>query len=172
LGVLKERGLVGLVVYLGYYFYPIYLLLKGERALRAKSGTILSELAPGAVLTIHFALIAGILALVMNIAMSTFYSPFLQAFLWLWLGIGARSAMHVRDLADSLGEAGCHGRAVQCSRQGSLVGHAVGIVDWRSTLCRLQRYSDFKKRYVGHPSRSTYGWQPKIPLPNEFSTRG
>jgi hypothetical protein len=30
--------------------------------------------------------------------MSTFYSPFLQGFLWMWLGVGARSAARAREL--------------------------------------------------------------------------
>jgi hypothetical protein len=39
----------------------------------------------------------GGLALVMNIGMATFYMPFLQGFLWMWLGIGARCAMTIRE---------------------------------------------------------------------------
>jgi hypothetical protein len=100
LGVLQEKGVIGLLVFLGYYLYPLYRLRKGQKAL-ALSDRDVSVLAPAAATTIHAAFIMGGLALVMNVAMSTFYSPFLQGFLWLWLGIGTRSALTIREWAPS-----------------------------------------------------------------------
>jgi hypothetical protein len=97
LGVLREKGLIGMVVFLGYYLYPLFLIQKGERAARRFGGS-LEEQTPATVLSIHFGLIVVVLALIMNLGMSTFYSPFLQGFLWMWLGIGARSAETARAL--------------------------------------------------------------------------
>jgi len=91
LDVLREKGSIGFVVFLAYYLYPLHLLLRGRRAIRGSYG-LLSELAPAGAWCVHVGLIMGILALVMNIGMATFYSPFLQGFLWLWLGIGSGCA--------------------------------------------------------------------------------
>jgi hypothetical protein len=33
----------------------------------------------------------------MNIGMSSFYNPALQAFLWIWLGIGAAAARSLQE---------------------------------------------------------------------------
>jgi O-antigen ligase len=100
LGVLREKGLMGMVVFLGYYLYPLFLIQKGERAARHFGGS-LEEQAPATVLSVHFGLIVVVLALIMNLGMSTFYSPFLQGFLWLWLGVGARSSVTARALVYS-----------------------------------------------------------------------
>jgi hypothetical protein len=47
---------------------------------------------PATTVCAQFGLLVGVLALIMNIPMSTFYNPFLQGFIWLWLGIGAGAA--------------------------------------------------------------------------------
>ena len=90
LSVLREKGSIGFFVYLGYYLYPIYLTWRGRQAIRVSN--LLTERAPAHVVCVNAALAMGTLALVMNIGMSTFYTPFLQGFLWLWLGIGAGCA--------------------------------------------------------------------------------
>jgi O-Antigen ligase len=95
LGVLREKGLLGLFVFLGYYFYPLFLLGAGERIALHRDSAIAVH-TPANLAVLHAALLMGVLALVMNIGMATFYSPFLQGFLWLWLGLGARSAMSIR----------------------------------------------------------------------------
>jgi hypothetical protein len=38
---------------------------------------------------------------VMSIGMSTFNTPLLQSFLWLWLGVGARSAKVIADVSQA-----------------------------------------------------------------------
>lgn len=91
LGVLREKGLIGLLIFLGYYLYPLYLIRRGQRAARFYSASIVDQ-APATLVAIHFAMIIGVLALIMDVGMSTFYSPFLQGFLWLWFGLGARAA--------------------------------------------------------------------------------
>ena len=97
LAVLKEKGLLGLVVFLGYYLYPLHLLRQGERAV-SSLGYQFSDSAPATILSVHFGFILGIMALITNVPMSTFYTPFLQGFLWLWLGVGARSARTVQEI--------------------------------------------------------------------------
>src|SRR4029077_12823973 len=95
LGVLREKGLLGFFVFLGYYLYPLFLLGKGERyALRQDSELAVNM--PATLVVLHATMLMGVLALVMNLGMATFYSPFLQGFLWLWLGLGARCAMTIR----------------------------------------------------------------------------
>ena len=95
LGVLREKGLLGFFVFLGYYLYPLFLLGKAERyALRQDSELAVNM--PANLVVLHAAMLMGVLALVMNLGMATFYSPFLQGFLWLWLGLGARSVMTIR----------------------------------------------------------------------------
>jgi hypothetical protein len=97
LGVLREKGLIGMAVFLAYYLYPLVLIQRGERAARHFGGSF-EEQAPATALSIHFGLILVVLALIMDLGMSTFYSPFLQGFLWMWLGVGARSAARAREL--------------------------------------------------------------------------
>lgn len=91
LNVLREHGLIGFVIFLGYYLYPMYLIRKGQRAART-----LVRLEPEQVsanmVVVHASFIMGVLALLMDVGMSTFYGLFLQGFLWLWFGIGARAA--------------------------------------------------------------------------------
>lgn len=91
LGVLREKGLIGLFLFLSYYVYPLYSIRKGQRAARLCGDSMAIE-SPATLMTVHFTMIMGVLALIMDFGMSTFYSPFLQGFLWLWLGLGARAA--------------------------------------------------------------------------------
>lgn len=102
LNVLREKGLVGFSVFLAYYFYPLYLIRKGRRAIRA-SGGLLLERYPGAVALVHASFVMGILALIMDIGMATFYSVFLQGTLWLWLGVGAGCAHRLCALVPARG---------------------------------------------------------------------
>lgn len=97
LDVLREKGIIGFIVFLGYYLYPLYLIKRGRRAVRVAGW--LTEQAPGYVVCINASLIMGILALIMDIGMATFYTPFLQGFLWLWLGIGAGAAARLSVVA-------------------------------------------------------------------------
>jgi len=92
LGVLREKGMIGLFSFLGYYLLPLHYLWKGQKAARCLVGNARAARTPATVVTIQAAFVMGVLALLMDLGMSTFYSPFLQGFLWLWLGLGARAA--------------------------------------------------------------------------------
>jgi len=92
LSVLREKGSVGFLVFLGYYLYPLYLIRRWQRAARSAGLPAEAEWAPANMVCIYASFTMGILALISNIGMSTFYSPFVQGFLWLWLGIGAGAA--------------------------------------------------------------------------------
>ncbi len=86
LDVLKEFGAVGLFAYLAYYLFPLTLIW---RRLRARRTALFSDSSVSVnMLTVGFALIVGVTALVMNIGESTFYNQLLQAFIWLWIGLG------------------------------------------------------------------------------------
>jgi O-antigen ligase len=97
LGVLREKGLLGLCVFLGYYFYPLTILASGERLALRRDSEIAAKM-PANFAVLHATLIMGVLALAMNVGMATFYSPFLQGFLWLWLGLGARAAVTIKTI--------------------------------------------------------------------------
>jgi len=90
LSVLREKGSVGFLVFLAYYLYPIYLIRRGRKA--AQVSELLTEQMPAHVVCVNAGFIMGALALIMNVGMSTFYTPFLQGFLWLWFGIAAGCA--------------------------------------------------------------------------------
>jgi O-antigen ligase len=87
LDVLKEFGLVGFSLYLLYFVYPLCALWKGIRG-SWLPGSAFGENSPGATWALHLGFVIAVMALVMNVGMSTFYNASLQAFLWMWLGIG------------------------------------------------------------------------------------
>ena len=91
LEVLRSQGLLGLVFFLCYYLAPLYLIVKGLRAYRARAA-LSSTRSPATIVCVQFGVIVGVLALFMNIPMSTFYNPFLQGFFWLWLGVSSQAA--------------------------------------------------------------------------------
>jgi len=91
LDVLKEFGLVGFMVYLLYFLVPLRSLWN---ALRYSVWSAL-DVQPqwtGRLWLIRTAFVMGVIALAMNIGMSTFYSQPLQGFLWMWLGAGVGAA--------------------------------------------------------------------------------
>ena len=94
--VLREHGFLGLLVFLGYYFYPLYLIYKGLRAGRSVAYVQLARV-PAQLTILYASFIMGVLALVMDIGMATFYALVLQGFLWLWLGLGARLSATIRE---------------------------------------------------------------------------
>jgi O-antigen ligase len=87
LDVLKEFGLVGFFIYLGYFAYPLVKLWQGLKHARAASAS-LEQALPATFWALRLSFIMVVTALAMNIGMSTLYNPALQGFLWLWLGIG------------------------------------------------------------------------------------
>jgi hypothetical protein len=90
LDILKEEGILGLMPYLAYYLFPLYLIWKGLRA--AGKLAAYEDAIPATFLTLRLSFVFVVTALLMNIGMTTFHNLILQAFLWLWLGLGARSA--------------------------------------------------------------------------------
>jgi O-antigen ligase len=94
LDVLKEFGIVGFLPYLAYYLFPMFLLWRGLRAAK-RAGPLWEERFPATSLTLRLAFVFAVTALVMNIGESTFYNQLLQAFLWLWLGLGVSCARRV-----------------------------------------------------------------------------
>ena len=96
LDVLKKFGLVGFLIYLGYFLLPLALVWKGLKLAR-RVGPFLEERFAATFLALRLSFIMCLTALAMNVFMSTFQNLSLQAFLWLWLGLGARAARTVRD---------------------------------------------------------------------------
>jgi O-antigen ligase len=87
LDVLKEFGIVGFFGYLAYYLFPLKIIWKGIKRARKINPGVENRL-PATFLAMCFAFLLILMALVMNIGMSTFYNPALQGFLWFWMGIG------------------------------------------------------------------------------------
>jgi hypothetical protein len=98
LDMLKQFGIVGFSVYLAYYIFPLYLLGKGLTATRRVNSSI-EERLPATLLTLRLSFVMIILALAMSIGESTFTNLLLQGFLWMWMGLGARSARTLRDVS-------------------------------------------------------------------------
>lgn len=109
LDVLKEFGIIGFCIYLAYYLFPLHLLWKGLRAAK-RAGPWLGDGLPAHTMAVRLSFIMIVTAMVMNIGETTFYSQVLQGFLWIWMGIGTRSAKTIVDSAGIL-----HARQVQHS---------------------------------------------------------
>lgn len=114
LGVLREKGIVGLLAYLGYFLYPLFLIQQGRRAAK-RAGPSQLEHMPATLLALHFGYIIVVLSLVMNIAMGTFYTLQIQGFIWLWMGLSARASKTIADAsrASSLVPAAAHSTSFQ-----------------------------------------------------------
>jgi O-antigen ligase len=109
LDVLKEFGIIGFCIYLAYYLFPLHLLWKGLRSAK-RAGPWLEDRLPAHTMAVRLSFIMIVTAMVMNIGETTFYSQVLQGFLWIWMGIGARSAKTIGDSAEIL-----HARQAQPS---------------------------------------------------------
>ena len=91
LDVLKEFGLIGFLPYLAYYLIPMFLLWRGLRAAKRPAHANDDQYA-ATLLTLRLAFLMAVTALLMNIGESTFYNQLLQAFLWMWFGLGVNAA--------------------------------------------------------------------------------
>ena len=98
LDVLKNFGLVGFLPYMAYFLFPLVVMWKGLKAER-KSYAPLENQIPAMLLTMRLGFIIGATSLIMNTGMSTFNNLSLQSFIWIWMGLGARSAMTIRENA-------------------------------------------------------------------------
>lgn len=101
LDVLRRYGAVGFSIYSLYFFFPLYLLIRGFRALRF-AGFFLGERMPATLLTLGLSTVMLVSALIMNFGMATFYSAMIQGLLWMWFGLGARAAKTVEDVANTI----------------------------------------------------------------------
>jgi len=101
LDILKKYGLIGFIPYYFYFLIPIYLCWKGLRASRQGDPAIIGGRFSATLLTLRLGFLMGVTAAVMSIGMSTFNTPLLQSFLWLWLGVGARSAKVIADVSQA-----------------------------------------------------------------------
>jgi O-antigen ligase len=101
LDVLKQFGIIGFAAYISFFLYPLSRLWLGLRTAR-KLPPSLEPHTRSQVLVLHFTFVLVILALLMNVGASTFYNLFLQGFIWLWLGVGARAATNIGSLDKTL----------------------------------------------------------------------
>lgn len=101
LGVIREKGILGFLAYLGYFVYPLAVIRKGRQAAK-RAGPSLLDRIPATLFALHLGYIMVILALIMNIPLGTFYTMQLQGFLWLWLGLSARAAKWIACVSKEL----------------------------------------------------------------------
>jgi O-antigen ligase len=98
LDVLKQFGFLGLLPYLGYYLLPLWILYKGLVS-ASRAGPPVEDRYPAMLLTARAAFVMVLCALAMNVGETTFYNPLLQGFLWMWMGLGVRSAGGLQRLS-------------------------------------------------------------------------
>jgi O-antigen ligase len=96
LDVLKEFGIVGFLAYMPFYLLPLFLMWRGLRSGRL-AGSLLEAHIPATFLFLRVGIVMILTALLMNVALTTFYNQLLQAFLWIWMGLGVRSAKTISD---------------------------------------------------------------------------
>jgi hypothetical protein len=98
LDMLKFYGVVGFLVYLGYYLWP---LLQMGAALRKvpQLGLELEERLRANLLVLRAGFVLFCLALFMNIGEFTFYNAFLVAFFWIWGGLAVRAGHFITEVA-------------------------------------------------------------------------
>ncbi|MGA8220497.1 MAG: O-antigen ligase family protein [Candidatus Acidiferrales bacterium] len=101
LGILKRYGTVGFFPYIAYYLFPMFLIWKGLRAAHQRAGPLMEDRIPATYMAMRMGFAMTVMALVMNIGMSTFSNDELQAFLWLWLGLAARAAQTVVEASNA-----------------------------------------------------------------------
>lgn len=94
LDVLKEFGIVGFSVYILYFLLPLFRLWRGLR-IGQRADPSLEDERPAAFLVLRASLAMAVMALVMNIGMSTLYNQLVQGFLWMWMGLGVRAAQSI-----------------------------------------------------------------------------
>jgi len=99
LNILKYYGVLGFLPYISYYVFPIYLIRKGLKA-GQRAGPALEDHLPATYLVMRLGMIMGVTALVMNIGEFTYLNGELQGFLWMWLGLAARTAKVVVNAAN------------------------------------------------------------------------
>ena len=98
LDVIKKFGAIGFLTYLLYYIFPLFFLCKGLRSSRTVA-PFFEEFRPATFLAMRLSFVMGVTALIMNIGESTFYNQLLQAFLWMWLGLGVSAAESIASFA-------------------------------------------------------------------------
>jgi hypothetical protein len=104
LDVLKQFGFVGFLVYLAYYGYPLWCIARGLNS-RISIPRKMEPRNEIDLVTTIFAFVLGVTALAMNFGESTFYNQLLQAFVWLWFGIGVHCAASLGSRIAILGVA-------------------------------------------------------------------
>ncbi len=98
LDVLKRYGLLGFAAYFSIYLWFLNRLRKGLKAMRlfdASTGASLGS----TFLVVRAGFVLVLMAMAMNVGMSTYYNFQFGSFLWLFLGLAVQSAETVTNLA-------------------------------------------------------------------------
>jgi O-antigen ligase len=97
LGILKRYGIFGFLPYSAFFLFPLYLLWRGMRSVRGRAGPVLEEIFPLSSLATRFGFAMVLMAIFMNIGMTTLYGDALQGFTFLWFGLSVRCARTVTE---------------------------------------------------------------------------
>ena len=98
LDILKWYGVVGFVIYLGYYCWPMLRLRKGLND-SDRLGPRLEHHLQANLLVTRFGFVALWMALFMNIGMFTCFNWYIMGYLWVLTGISVRAAEVVSEAA-------------------------------------------------------------------------
>jgi hypothetical protein len=98
LDILKWYGLVGFVVYILYYCWPLLQIRRGLKRSVLLPPVLEQELRATLLVT-RFGLVMLWMALFMNIGMFTCFNWYLMGYMWVWAGISVRAAEVVTEAA-------------------------------------------------------------------------
>jgi len=101
LDILKEFGVVGLLAYLCYFLFPLYLLWKGLRTGQG-AGPELENQMPATFWCLRLTFVMVVTTLVMNIGMGILTNTVLQGFFFMWMGLGAGAARSITRASKAL----------------------------------------------------------------------
>jgi O-antigen ligase len=91
LDVLKEFGVVGFFAYIAYFLFSANRHVDKIEA-RPACGAPAGNSVSGYISDLRITILMLLTALVINVALTTFFNHLLQAFLWLWAGLGLRAS--------------------------------------------------------------------------------
>lgn len=105
LATIKRYGILGMLPYLAFFLFPLSILWRGLRAIHGRAGPLLEKRLPLSSLIARFGFVMVVMALIMNVGMSTLTSDTLQGFTFLWFGLTCRCAKTVGDTSAVLSPA-------------------------------------------------------------------
>lgn len=102
LAILKKYGVVGFMPYIAFFLFPLYCVWRGLKVVGGRAGPLVEQHLPLSSLITRFGFAMILMAIFMNIGMSTFYSDTLQGFTFLWFGLAAQCSGRLAEASAGL----------------------------------------------------------------------